>query len=225
MKSKIQIIEIIKENGSASVSYLSKRLGISTQALHRLLKDLAANGVLQKVGSPPKTSYRLLTDVKFLSKALAKQMQECASILGHHPAIRLVSLFGSQARGEANENSDIDLLVWVEPKEGFHRQEIWSYWDRHTRHLPWRDKVSLVVRKLDSQIYIDTLLLDFPEEHLLVYDSAGLYAKLKKSVTSWREKWNSQKVSSFGGKHSWKYTTKVNRLADIDFKLELDYVA
>lgn len=36
--------------------------------------------------------------------------------LAAEPSVRLAYLFGSQARGDAGPNSDVDLAVWTEPR-------------------------------------------------------------------------------------------------------------
>jgi predicted nucleotidyltransferase len=193
--------------------------------LHRHLKALVEMGVVVKLGAAPKTTYRYLSQ-PLISKELAQQLKICAEILSCHPAVKLITLFGSQARGDAKEDSDIDLLVWISSdKECFNRHDIWNYFDRHSRDLPWKDKVSLVVRKLAQPIFIETLLLDLPEEHRLVYDSGALFDRLRKAIISWREKWGSKPLPSFGGKHGWIYSTRIQNLKDIDFRLEIEDVA
>src|SRR5690606_4706095 len=108
-------------------------------ALHRHLRDLTAVGVLARRGSPPKTSYELV-DSFSCSPELRQQLQTIKEILGLHPAVILVTLFGSQARGEARSDSDIDVLVWLEEGCRYTRQDIWQFWDRHSRKLAWARK-------------------------------------------------------------------------------------
>ncbi|NDC22943.1 MAG: winged helix-turn-helix transcriptional regulator [Proteobacteria bacterium] len=224
-ESKQQIIEIINKKGKVSVHFLSEKLKLSPQMVHRHLKDLIQQGLVSRLGSAPKTEYQSLSNgptKPLLNKDLSRQLEKCAEILSCHPAVKLVTLFGSQARGEAHQDSDIDLLVWISSgKESFSRHDIWNYFDRHSRKLPWKDKVSLVVRKLQNPIEIQTLLLDLPEEHRLVYDSGNWFEKLRSAIIDWRKTWGAQRLPSFGGKHGWIYSTRVKNLDEIDFRLEL----
>ncbi len=55
--TKSHIVEIISKKGSARPVDLAQSLGISPQALHRHLKDLVADGLIEAKGSPPHTSY------------------------------------------------------------------------------------------------------------------------------------------------------------------------
>lgn len=224
-KTKSQLIELIKKNQESKANELQKALGISSQALHRHLRELTAAGILKKLGSPPTTRYSV-NDTSKIPFELRKTLRECSTIFSHHPAIKLVTLFGSQARGEATEKSDIDLLVWIDPKDGgFTRHDIWNYFDRQSRQLAGANKISLVVRSFSEEISIDTLLLDFPEEHIVVFDARHLFEELRQAVVQWRKKWGAKKIPSFGGTHSWKYSTKVKHLNEIDFRLELKNVA
>ena len=136
----------------------------------------------------------------------------------------MVALFGSFARNEERADSDIDLIVWLSSKDPSDRQEIWDYWDRHSRHLKWAGRVSLIVRRLCQDLTIGTLLLDMPEEHICVFDRARYFEILREAVLSWRRKNRSVKIQSFGRAHSWKYSTKTTQLAEIDFHLELTHV-
>lgn len=52
-----RIVEFIRENGRARVSDLVEYLGLGNVAIHRQLKRLMENGVLIKVGTPPKVFY------------------------------------------------------------------------------------------------------------------------------------------------------------------------
>ncbi len=151
-------------------------------------------------------------------------METLRSILGSHPAVSLVTLFGSFARGDAGPNSDIDVFVWLAANEPFDRNDIWEYWDRQTRQIPWTTKVSIVIRRFKPEIHIDTLLLDLPEEHVLVFDRKNNFVRLRDAVVRWRKKNRSLKMASFGGKHTWKYSTRVRRLDEIDFRLEIEDV-
>ena len=219
-ETKSQIIKMIGKNGGCRPVDLAKKLVISSQALHRHLAQLVKNGLIKKVGVAPTTCYQL--ESKRPASVQSREiLSEVGNILGSHPAVMLVTLFGSWAREEAGLNSDIDFLVWLNPRESFNRHDIWNYWDRQSRHLNWSQKVSIVTRKLTSDLSIDTLLLDMPEEHRVAFDRKKFFEVLKNAVIQWRARNGSLKLGSFGGKHGWKYSTKVDRLDQINFSLEL----
>lgn len=143
-ESKQQIADIINKKGKVSVHYLSGKLNLSPQMVHRHLKDLIQQGLVSRLGSAPKTEYQSLSNgptKPLLNKDLSQQLEKCAEILSCHPVVKLVTLFGSQARGEAHQDSDIDLLVWISSgKESFSRHDIWNYFDRHSRSLLGKTK-------------------------------------------------------------------------------------
>jgi hypothetical protein len=222
--TKKQIIEIIKKNEGASPALLSFQLRISPQAVHRHLRQLCETGVIERIGSAPKILYRSRGNSTVAPDLIGK-IQVLKEILGAHPAVQLVTLFGSQARGTARVDSDIDLLVWIHEAAGFSRQDLWGYWDRQAARYAWKDKASLVIKPLRTELTLHTLLLDFPEEHLLIFDRGKWFPALRDAVIEWREKWGAEKLPSFGGKHAWRYSNRVKRLSQIDFRLELKNVA
>lgn len=56
-KTKFHVVEIIRKNGSIRPSELAKSLRISPQAIHRHLKTLVSDGLIEPRGSPPSTRY------------------------------------------------------------------------------------------------------------------------------------------------------------------------
>lgn len=222
-RTESQIIEIISKTPWLRAGDLALRLKMTPQAVHRHLRRLERSGQIAKRGGPPHTEYQLST---LASRLAPKQFHEIGLILASHPAVLLATLFGSQARGTAGTDSDIDVLVWLDGREAFDRTDLWRFWDRQARSIPWANRVSLVVKKWRPTIQIDTLLLDFPEEHLLLFERTPTFERLRKAVTSWRKKNMSRTLPSFGGTHVWIYnTTPGKKLSDIDFRLEFDDVA
>lgn len=61
MKTSEKIIEYIKENQQASGVELSDLLGITDRAVRKQLKSLVEQGLLEKIGTPPKVFYRVST--------------------------------------------------------------------------------------------------------------------------------------------------------------------
>ena len=58
-ETKNQIIEIIKKNGPIRPFDLTRLLKISPQAIHKHLRNLVSEGMLELKGSPPSTQYRI----------------------------------------------------------------------------------------------------------------------------------------------------------------------
>lgn len=56
-KQQVNILSIIEENNFASADLISRRLGISRQAVHKHLKQLIDGSNIIKKGKPPKTTY------------------------------------------------------------------------------------------------------------------------------------------------------------------------
>lgn len=220
ISTKSQILKIISQKGECRPHALSQRLGISSQATHRHLRDLCAAGQLIRNGSAPVTVYRMGRG-SIVPRSIEKAAQSCAEIIGSHPAVLLITLFGSHARGRAKPTSDVDVLVWLNNATPFNRQDLWQFWDRHGRLHPWKNQLSIIVRKWNKSVPLETLLLDFPEEHIPIFDRCRYYWNLRDTIVKWRVQWGAQKLPSFGETHGWRYSTKVKRLSDIDFRLEL----
>jgi hypothetical protein len=200
-------------------------LAISPQAVHRHLREMVAEGILVKSGSAPRVLYSLKSDRLAPTQGGRDIMAQCASIFRRHPQVRLVTLFGSYARGRERPDSDIDILVWLAPDAVIGRREIWDFWDRASTALAWRHQVSIIVIRLANTIRLHTLLLDLPEEHQVILDKADYFFTIKIAVQRWREKYGACKIPSFGGRHAWRYTNQPVNLHDIDFDLELGNVA
>ncbi len=141
--------------------------------------------------------------------------------------ISLVSLFGSCARRTMSERSDIDLLIWLDEHSDWRRNDVWNWFDSVSiPREPFFSRVSLIIRHMRPTITIDTLLLDLPEEHIVVWDRDQRFTLLKNAVENWRKKNGSYKIPSFNGRHVWKYSSNPDStLSAIDFNLEISDVA
>jgi predicted nucleotidyltransferase len=111
----ILVLKYFLDNPSVSIypANLIKQLKISKKSLFDALSELEANGIINKKSIGKTMLYSLEKE-----KALVKQLKSLLSLskLDHlkknfenHECE--VYLFGSTARGEDNEKSDIDLLV------------------------------------------------------------------------------------------------------------------
>lgn len=58
-QTKFQIVKLIEKSGPSRPADLSAKLGISPQALHRHLKKLSEQGILEPLGTPPFTRYSI----------------------------------------------------------------------------------------------------------------------------------------------------------------------
>ena len=151
--------------------------------------------------------------------------KEVIRVFSDSPDVALVDLFGSFARGTPNPSSDVDLLVFLNAGSKLSRHDIWRIWDEKTKDVSWSNQASLIIRKLNPPLEIETLLLDLPEEHVALHDPKGFFDDLKKAILAWRTKNDSRRLVSFSGKPYWLYTTHPVKLEDIDFRLELRDVA
>lgn len=59
MSTEEQILQILKKTKEIRLHDLVEMTGISRQMIHRVVKGLVEHGVIEKIGSPPKTYYRL----------------------------------------------------------------------------------------------------------------------------------------------------------------------
>lgn len=224
-ESKHKITSYLRRHPTGTVRDLVAHLAISPQAVHRHLREMVAEGVLVKSGSAPRVFYSLKSGRPGPTQCGRDIMDQCARIFRRHPQVRLVTLFGSYARGRERQDSDIDILVWLAPSATIGRREIWDFWDRVAAALSWRHQVSILVIKLASTIRLHTLLLDLPEEHQVILDKADYFSAIKTAVQNWRVKNGAFKIPSFGGRHAWRYSNQLISLNDMDFDLELGNVA
>ncbi len=56
---KEKILQLLRKYESISVKQITDMLDVSSQYVHRVLKELLADGVVKKLGTPPKTFYQL----------------------------------------------------------------------------------------------------------------------------------------------------------------------
>lgn len=64
MSTSEKILKILQKSRDIRVSDLIKALGTSRQMVHRALKQLLGKGLVEKVGTAPRTSYRLVAKAK-----------------------------------------------------------------------------------------------------------------------------------------------------------------
>ena len=129
-KAKVKILRILSETRTAySLKNLRDETELSLSITHKAAEELAEEGILLKIkGTRKERLYRFNTDSPFASAVFElfkteKTRQRKEIVLLHTWSIledivskikdrsNLVTLFGSQARGDATLRSDIDLLI------------------------------------------------------------------------------------------------------------------
>ena len=129
-KAKVKILRILSETRTAySLKNLRDETELSLSITHKAAEDLAEEGILLKIkGTRKERLYRFNTDSPFASAVFElfkteKTRQRKEIVFLHTWSIledivskikdrsNLVTLFGSQARGDATLRSDIDLLI------------------------------------------------------------------------------------------------------------------
>ena len=59
MKSKQKILELFDKHKELSVKEITEQMMVSAQYIHRILKDLMEDGLIVKIGTSPKTFYKI----------------------------------------------------------------------------------------------------------------------------------------------------------------------
>ena len=99
------------------VNEISEKLGISRGMCSRALRDLRAYGILKKRESGKEHFYRL--EENYLTRELKRfvflfHLYDSGFvdfILFQMPDVGYIVLYGSHARGDFNEDSDVDVLI------------------------------------------------------------------------------------------------------------------
>ncbi len=215
------ILRLFKKAVAIKIHEIVTSLGISRQAVHKHLRCLEAEGLLCKLGQGPHVTYALAE----FADPLGEVCSDLKNLFSTHPDVCLVTLFGSYSRGTAKESSDVDVLVWLSAKSSLKRQELFQFYDEKMRQSEWKEKVSLIPIRLREELPINTLLLDLPEEHRVVFDRKKYFAKISRGILDWRKKNGAKKIASFGGKHAWLYSDKSLNLDQISFTVRIRDVA
>jgi len=129
-KAKVKILRVLSEARTAySLKSLKAETELSLSISHRSAEELAEEGILLRIkGTGKERLYKFDTDSPFAASIFElfrteKTRQRKEIIFMHTWSVledvvskikeksNLIVLFGSQARGDATLNSDIDLLV------------------------------------------------------------------------------------------------------------------
>jgi len=136
-KAKVKILRVLAEIRTAySLKDLEAETGLSLSIVHKAAEELAEENILLKIkGNRKQRLYKLNTDSHFSPQIFdlfriekTRQRKEVVflpvwsnleQVLSKiKDKIVLMLLFGSQARGTATLNSDIDILI-IQKKEKF----------------------------------------------------------------------------------------------------------
>lgn len=99
-----RFLEFIKIHGDIRPMDLARELNISKAALHQHLKRLVKNGLVEKIGTPPKVYYQ---------SAVGGIEEEIKKALIKNPHIISAYILGSYLSGNTDQESDFDLAVVV----------------------------------------------------------------------------------------------------------------
>ena len=105
------ILEYIKKRGRVRAHNLKQELQLSGVAIHKQLKKLLQEDKIIKKGTPPYVFYSLLSKKEKRTQMGTEQIAEIITPILLKYGVKKASLFGSYARGDYDENSDIDVLI------------------------------------------------------------------------------------------------------------------
>jgi len=99
MKAKAYILQLLNKKGALSVNELSRLTNFSPQYIHRLLKDLLLDEQIIKLGTSPKTVYKIYSSQPKKNQVLA---DDIAAIINQN--FLLVTPTGERLNGEVAFN-------------------------------------------------------------------------------------------------------------------------
>ncbi|RLE89482.1 MAG: nucleotidyltransferase domain-containing protein [Thermoprotei archaeon] len=141
-----------------------------------------------------------------LLEELVNRLQRASKNLKKALGDRFVGLmlFGSYARGEASEESDVDVLVVLRGLEGFKaRSEIYSILAEHIKK-----PVTLIDVELEEvskkELEVTPLLLNILYDGQIIYDESGILRRLKDNAFKLVKKAQLVRYRTPNGKYGWK---------------------
>jgi len=139
-------------------------------------------------------------------KELVNRLQQSSKDLKRTLGNRFVGLmlFGSYARGEASEESDVDVLIILHGLKGFKaRSKIYSILAEHVKKPITLVDVGLedVSRK---DLEANPLLINTLYDGIIIYDETGILKRLKNDVLKLVKKAQLVRYKTPNGKYGWK---------------------
>ena len=122
---------LVETTGELNLRTIARLAGVSTAQASRVLPGLVELGIVDRREVPPSALFRFEPEnvaaraITALANARSTVLDELARIAGDlHPEPASVILFGSFARGEADRESDLDLVV-VRPADITEEDDTW----------------------------------------------------------------------------------------------------
>ena len=165
---RIKILEaVIFRTGSVSVNNIASQLGVSKGLVSKYFQILLIQKILKKgkgglvvSDSPLVRAVKILLNVRNID----------TGIFSKYPFVTAVGLYGSCARGENTEDSDVDLWVRVKDVEETKMASLTATINRKIKNakiLLLSDKRLEKIRKEDTMFY-----------HSLAFGSITLYGDM-----------------------------------------------
>ncbi|MDQ3015355.1 MAG: winged helix-turn-helix transcriptional regulator [Bacteroidota bacterium] len=155
---KDKILNILREQDSMSVSQMAEFLNISRQMVHRILLDLQEQALVEKLGKPPKTFYRL-AEVK------TKEIKE-VSITTSELGFLRAHFLNVTASGQRQEGIDA-FETWCEKQKLQFKKTLDEFILTRKKYLVYKDDDGLIsgLQKIKntqgfSQIGLDELFYE-----------------------------------------------------------------
>ena len=197
-KAKVKILRVLSETRTAyNLNNLKAETELSLGIVHKASEELTEEGLLLKIkGNRKERLYKFNTDNPFASSIfelfkVEKTRQRKEIIFMHTWSILedivskiksksiLIILFGSQARGDATLNSDIDLLIM--PKNS--KEEILDL----MREINVKNKINptlLNQAEFNEEIKDNTLFYrNIKKDSIILY----INSKIKKTISEFLE--------------------------------------
>ena len=197
-KAKVKILRVLSETRTAyNLNNLKAETELSLGIVHKASEELTEEGLLLKIkGNRKERLYKFNTDSPFASSIfelfkVEKTRQRKEIIFMHTWSILedmvskiksksiLIILFGSQARGDATLNSDIDLLIM--PKNS--KEEILDL----MREIKVKNKINptlLNQAEFNEEIKNNTLFYrNIKKDSIILY----INFKIKKAISEFLE--------------------------------------
>ncbi len=180
-----RIIQALSE-GRKSFSELVKATGLSERWLSIKLKELMFLGVVEHEDSKYRINYERLQAL--LNPSLKDYAWMAAyEIVKKHPQVLSILLLGSVAKGDVNEESDIDLLVVVEEPLDLSQEE----YELSMKFKTQFEIIAMDLKEFLALIHLkSSLLFGILEKYVTLFDRAGIAALLKIAMKEVRSAWH-----------------------------------
>ena len=110
-QTRQKILTLINNKGKMRVHDLIDELRISAAAIHRQLLKLLQSGQIIKIGSAPYVHYSSSEEQKTSTKNTSKHISDIVIPILLKYGVKKAALFGSYAKGDYDEMSDVDILI------------------------------------------------------------------------------------------------------------------